>query len=177
LVKSQKSDTWYLETTFYILVATVAWLVFRRFLYGPIWWFAWVPLKLLYRLAFTVLGLFGLTTGAGNSLTPPSSVLHSSATTLPPVHMSNAPAANAAAAADPANPSDPSPDGSLSQEIGQMAEKSASADKIVRGDGTVLESSEQKRNPKKRLFDTAVENKKQEAKVAEEKAKKEKDEL
>jgi len=31
LVKSQKSDTWYLETAFYILVTTIIWLVFRRF--------------------------------------------------------------------------------------------------------------------------------------------------
>ena len=46
LVRSQKSDTWYLETAFYILVTTIIWLVFRRFLYGPLWWFVWLPLKL-----------------------------------------------------------------------------------------------------------------------------------
>ncbi|KAL8419818.1 hypothetical protein RB594_002833 [Gaeumannomyces avenae] len=45
LVRSQKSDTWYLRTTLYLLLATAAWLVFRRLLYGPLWWFLWVPLR------------------------------------------------------------------------------------------------------------------------------------
>jgi len=35
LLRSQKSDTWYLETAFYILLATLCWLFFRRVLYGP----------------------------------------------------------------------------------------------------------------------------------------------
>ena len=35
LLRSQKSDTWYLETAFYILLATLSWLVFRRLLFGP----------------------------------------------------------------------------------------------------------------------------------------------
>ncbi|KAJ6157714.1 hypothetical protein N7470_005306 [Penicillium chermesinum] len=30
LLRSQKSDTWYLETAFYILLGTIAWLVFRN---------------------------------------------------------------------------------------------------------------------------------------------------
>jgi protein transport protein SEC20 len=178
LVKSQKSDTWYLETTFYILVATISWLVFRRFIYGPFWWFAWFPLKLVYRLVFTVLGVFGLTGGASNSLASPS-VVQSSTTAIPPVSMSGEPVGRGMDAEFPAKVTDPSPDGSLSQEIGKMAEKSQNADKepIVRGDGTVLESSEQKRYPKKRMFDTEAEQKKQDAKLAEQQAKKDKDEL
>jgi len=35
LLRSQKSDTWYLETAFYILLTTLCWLFFRRILYGP----------------------------------------------------------------------------------------------------------------------------------------------
>lgn len=35
LLRSQKSDTWYLETAFYILLATLSWLIFRRLLFGP----------------------------------------------------------------------------------------------------------------------------------------------
>ncbi|OCK79342.1 Sec20-domain-containing protein [Lepidopterella palustris CBS 459.81] len=54
LLRSQKSDTWYLETTFYILITTIIWLVFRRLLYGPLWWFIWLPLKLGYKLLFSV---------------------------------------------------------------------------------------------------------------------------
>src|SRR2546423_1079770 len=45
LLRSQKSDTWYLETAFYILCATIAWLVFRRIIYGPAWWLVWQPLR------------------------------------------------------------------------------------------------------------------------------------
>lgn len=47
LLRSQKSDTWYLQTALYMLLATAAWLVFRRLLYGPMWWFVWLPLRLL----------------------------------------------------------------------------------------------------------------------------------
>jgi protein transport protein SEC20 len=49
LMRSQKSDTWYLQTTFYMLLTVLAWLVFRRFLYGPLWLLVWLPLKLIFR--------------------------------------------------------------------------------------------------------------------------------
>ncbi|UKZ55027.1 hypothetical protein TrVGV298_008843 [Trichoderma virens] len=61
LLKSQKSDTWYLQTTLYMLMVTAAWLVFRRLLYGPLWWLVWLPLRIL----------FGVGTKAG------SAVMHS----------------------------------------------------------------------------------------------------
>ena len=48
LLRSQKSDTWYLQTALYMLLATGAWLVFRRILYGPMWWLVWLPLRLLF---------------------------------------------------------------------------------------------------------------------------------
>ncbi|KAI1920656.1 Protein transport protein sec20 [Ophidiomyces ophidiicola] len=60
LLRSQKSDTWYLETAFYILVGTIIWLVFRRILYGPLWWLLWIPLKMAYRVMFAILGTVGL---------------------------------------------------------------------------------------------------------------------
>ncbi|KFZ11307.1 hypothetical protein V502_07616 [Pseudogymnoascus sp. VKM F-4520 (FW-2644)] len=62
LLKSQKSDTWYLETAFYVLLATIGWLVFRRFVYGPAWWLVYLPLKAFWNAwmgVFTVLGLRG----------------------------------------------------------------------------------------------------------------------
>ena len=49
---------------------------------------------------------------------------------------------------------DPSRDGSLSQKIGRMVEE---AEKVVRGDGTELEDSDEPRNPKKRVMDTSKE--------------------
>lgn len=54
LLRSQKSDTWYLQTTLWILLTTLGWLIFRRWLYGPLWWLVWLPLKLLFRVVFAV---------------------------------------------------------------------------------------------------------------------------
>ena len=56
LYRSQKSDTWYLETAFYILLCTIAWLVFRRLLFGPGWWLVYLPLKMLWRLSVLLFG-------------------------------------------------------------------------------------------------------------------------
>ncbi|OJJ48583.1 hypothetical protein ASPZODRAFT_61741 [Penicilliopsis zonata CBS 506.65] len=93
LLRSQKSDTWYLETAFYILVGTIAWLVFRRVLYGPLWWLVWLPFKLVMRVTFALLGTVGITgtalqTSAGTevrtaTILPVDAV--SPVETLPPV--------------------------------------------------------------------------------------------
>jgi protein transport protein SEC20 len=60
LLKSQKSDTWYLESAFYLLVATIGWLIFRRFVYGPAWWFLYLPLKMFYKAWMGVFVAVGL---------------------------------------------------------------------------------------------------------------------
>jgi protein transport protein SEC20 len=52
LLRSQKSDTWYLETALYLLAGTLGWLVFRRWLYGPLWWLVWLPLRTIVGLGF-----------------------------------------------------------------------------------------------------------------------------
>ncbi|KAF3803521.1 hypothetical protein GCG54_00004692 [Colletotrichum gloeosporioides] len=51
LLRSQKSDTWYLQTALYMLMATGAWLLFRRLLYGPMWWLVWLPLRLMFNVS------------------------------------------------------------------------------------------------------------------------------
>ncbi|KAL6869764.1 Protein transport protein sec20 [Amphichorda felina] len=48
LLRSQKSDTWYLTTSLYMLMVVGGWLVFRRLLYGPMWWLVWLPLRILF---------------------------------------------------------------------------------------------------------------------------------
>ncbi|KAL8922081.1 MAG: hypothetical protein Q9208_005391 [Pyrenodesmia sp. 3 TL-2023] len=65
LLHSQKSDTWYLESAFWLLVVTICWLVFRRILYGPGWWLLYLPTTLLWR--FTAL-IIRLVFGASASL-------------------------------------------------------------------------------------------------------------
>lgn len=67
LLRSQKSDTWYLETAFYIMVGTIAWLLFRRILYGPLWWLVWLPVRLFIRFLFTIFGAVGITSTAVHS--------------------------------------------------------------------------------------------------------------
>ncbi|KAI1456921.1 Sec20-domain-containing protein [Annulohypoxylon moriforme] len=54
LLKSQKTDTWYLQSAFYLLVVTIGWLIFRRLLWGPTWWLVWLPLKIIFRSAVGV---------------------------------------------------------------------------------------------------------------------------
>ncbi|TKA81364.1 hypothetical protein B0A49_00271 [Cryomyces minteri] len=87
LLRSQKSDTWYLETAFYILLTTIFWLFFRRLLYGPLWWFLWLPLKLTYRLVFSLLAAIGLTGSAARSNTTAlsASTATTTTTTRPPL--------------------------------------------------------------------------------------------
>lgn len=64
LLKSTKTDTWYLQTTFYMLLVTLSWLVFRRFMYGPLWWLVWLPLRLVFRTGSAAVGLAGGKPGA-----------------------------------------------------------------------------------------------------------------
>lgn len=83
LLRSNKSDTWYLETAFYILCATCVWLIWRRLLYGPTWWFFWFPMKMFIKGwtgVFTAVGILGGTPDDGgmslaNSATS-SAVMH-----------------------------------------------------------------------------------------------------
>ncbi|KAE8148662.1 hypothetical protein BDV25DRAFT_131038 [Aspergillus avenaceus] len=77
LLRSQKSDTWYLETAFYILIGTIIWLLFRRVLYGPMWWLVWLPARLIAKFMFTTLGAIGLSSKAvqASSSVAPSAAL------------------------------------------------------------------------------------------------------
>ena len=69
LIHSQKSDTWYLESAFYILTATIAWLFFRRIIYGPGWWLLYLPTKLTLRLIlFPLQILFGALSSVAGSV-------------------------------------------------------------------------------------------------------------
>lgn len=61
LLTAQKSDTWYLQTALRMLLATLVWLVFRRFLYGPLWWLVWLPMRTGWRVGK------GVSSGLGGS--------------------------------------------------------------------------------------------------------------
>lgn len=134
LLKSQKSDTWYLETTLYILTTTVLWLIFRRWLYGPITWLIIWPAKILIKVVFTAApAIAGLAKGKSLDLEAQTTglIIQPSATGKPPKIPTNAnrePYIRVGAGGkgyineDP-NQKDPSPPGSLSEKIGKMAEE------------------------------------------------------
>ncbi|KAL1603509.1 Protein transport protein sec20 [Paraconiothyrium brasiliense] len=187
LLKSQKSDTWYLETTFYILITTVIWLVFRRWLYGPISWFILWPLKIFFRVVFAFVPASAATSSVAASPSTSLIVKPSATGGIPPrqpgQQQANYVRVGGGGRGYPGNPQDPSPPESLSQSVGKMAEKSQNAEQVpdhpqlrpqthheddgpvVRGDGTVLpDRADRPRNPKKKMWDEDVESAKFEAK-------------
>ena len=190
LLKSTKSDTWYLETTFYILITTIVWLVFRRWLYGPLTWFLVWPLKLVVRVLFGVVGLG--TASRSSSLAV--SAEPSTSLIVKPSATGGIPRRNSEAGNPPSHNyipvggggrgyrrDDPSAPGSVSEQVGKMAEQAQQQQQqqqgeedvhpqlrqnrqqpedegpVVRGDGTVLKESDRPRNPKKKMWDEGVE--------------------
>jgi protein transport protein SEC20 len=196
LLKSTKSDTWYLETTFYILITTVVWLVFRRWLYGPLTWFLIWPLKLVFRIVFGVFGLATASTAATPSVKT-SLIVKPSATNGAPRHSINPNVPQYVRVGGGGRGynnagGDPSPAGSYSEHVGRMAEqnnqqqqqqqqqeevpdhpqfreqkKEEDEGPVRRGDGTVLKESSKPRNPKKKMWEEDVEREKMEAKQRE----------
>ncbi|KAF9736296.1 hypothetical protein PMIN04_007443 [Paraphaeosphaeria minitans] len=185
LLKSQKSDTWYLETTFYILITTVIWLVFRRWLYGPISLLILWPLKILFRIVFAVIPASPATSSVAANPSPSLIVKPSATGGIPPRQPGqNYVRVGGGGRGYAGNPPDPSPPSSLSQFVGKMAERSQTqqaaqdvpdhpqlrkhanptqeeedAGPVVRGDGTVLPArgEDKPRNPKKKMWEESVE--------------------
>ncbi|KAK5172182.1 Protein transport protein sec20 [Saxophila tyrrhenica] len=185
LLRSQKSDTWYLETAFYILLATLGWLVFRRLLWGPFFllprfffnWFLWPPISVL-------LSITGLLGGSAAGTAAVSSARQGiSGTTRPPLIVQ--PSAKrgsqpkfpegmsgahvpAGSGGQGAKRGKEGLEGRMSENIGQMAEESRGKaegrvgeeddGKVRRADGTVLKEREEPANPKKKMFEADVED-------------------
>jgi protein transport protein SEC20 len=192
LLKSTKSDTWYLETTFYILITTVVWLVFRRWLYGPLTWFLIYPLKIVFRIIFGVFGLVTASSAATSSVAEPSEpstslIVHNSATGGPPRYTNIKQPQHYVRVGGGGrgymHGGDPSPPDSYSQQVGRMAEQNQQPKQeevpdhpqfreqrqeedegpVRRGDGTILKESDKPRNPKKKMWEEDVEREKYEA--------------
>lgn len=131
LLRSQKSDTWYLETAIAILIGTIGWLVFRRFLYGPLWWVFWMPLKLAFNLLWSVgwaLGVVGGKSAAEANALGRTTVI-ASATASPTMAVESLrQSQNGEARGDGSTPHDPSSTSdSLSDSIVAMMQASGSA--------------------------------------------------
>lgn len=131
LLTSTKSDTWYLETTFYILITTIIWLIFRRWLYGPLTWFVWWPLKLAFRVVFAVVPVGAASAATSSSST--SLIIKPSATGGIPERVVNpnvpqgqqhyVRVGGGGRGYMHDDAPDPSPPGSYSQHVGKMAEQ------------------------------------------------------
>jgi protein transport protein SEC20 len=186
LLRSQKSDTWYLETSFYLLCATIAWLLWRRLLYGPTWWLVWFPMKIFLRSLMGVLtgvGLIGGSTSSSVSAVPSSVpteslVTHRSAAgkLSMPSGAQGPPSVRVGGGGrgapmsgpnTPPEPSRPSPD-THSEKVGKIIDDSN--EEYVKSDvGDVLDTEDSPRNPKKRMWE--------EEKEAEKHAQRTRDEL
>lgn len=191
LMRSQKSDTWYLETAFYILVATIGWLIFRRFIYGPAWWFIYLPLKLVWNAwmgVFTVLGLRGGGSAVSSlvqSQSMAATIIPGATTVQATVSGTDSPhMAGRHGRGNLKPPSDDTEPGSVFEDVGRMVEESrreAEAQSGQTGEQLQQEHEPEQQqqqeerlqpNPKKRVWDEAVEAPKHEAEQA-----KHKDEL
>ena len=181
LLRSQKSDTWYLETAFYVLLTTIAWLVFRRFLYGPLWWFLYFPLKMFFkgwRGVFTAMGLIGGSSVSVSSAAGRETVVHNSATGRAPratMSGARAPSVNVGGGGRgaPMRPSDAPSDGapqrsgeSVSEEVGRIIDEGNEepVDEGLPEDAGEGQEAGTQRNPKKRMWEEPKEEAKEEQK-------------
>jgi len=198
LLRSQKSDTWYLETAFYILITTLVWLVFRRLLLGPfirlplffLNWFIWKPVAgFLYLTG--ILGTAGSQALTSEAARAPLIVQPSAAGRggIPRFDESMSDQTRQQAGGSQAKrgkDADPAPDGVLrgemSERIAKMAqERNEHEEGRRRGDGTLLEERDNVQpNRKKKMFEADVEDEKykaQQEEVAQSRQGEEHDEL
>lgn len=182
LVSSTKSDSWYLTTAMWVLVGTIGWLLFRRLIYGPAWWFVWLPIKVaLWTAWYAIAGVVGLVGKSTTSVRRPGMGVDSRGSLTHVLQSATAQASvKVSSSLDGAGSSAPDPyrsaQGSLSDAIGSEAEAPGSTthveatartekagpshDDLPRsGDGEpVQEGGEQRQpgNPKKRMWEEDV---------------------
>jgi len=167
LLTSNKSDTWYLETAFYILLATIAWLVWRRLLYGPTWWILWFLPRMFFKGCFGVLTLFGVIGGEKmeigiSSAVEKETVVHSSGTRGPKVTMAGqaAPSIKVGGGGKgrpgPSQGNSPVAGENMSEKIGKIIDESGEApaeDENEEGAIDDVMETHGQPNPKKRMWE------------------------
>ncbi|KIW91940.1 uncharacterized protein Z519_06922 [Cladophialophora bantiana CBS 173.52] len=177
LVRSNKSDTWFLKSSFYILAATICWLFYRRILYGPLMLFIWWPLRMMWWVTLTSLGAVGL--GGRSDITASPAPVPSLTVSVPginargmPTHNSNIhfrsmalPAKGGGGRGPPPQiPQESPPEGapeSMIEKIGRMMEdQGTNVDDITEEERRAQQ--EQPRNTKKRMMEVDVEQRRDE---------------
>lgn len=168
LLTSQKSDTWYLETAFYILIGTIAWLIWRRLLYGPTWllvWFIATPLRMFFKGSVGVLGAMGVIGaqkggvdigsggGAGGE-----TVIHDGGRPQATLSGSAAPSIRVGEQGKTARKRDDATSAeNISEQVGRIIDES----REVEFDEGTNESAETQANPKKRMWEEEQESAKE----------------
>jgi protein transport protein SEC20 len=150
LVKSQKSDTWYLQTAMYMLLVTGAWLIYRRILYYPVWWLVFLPVRLLLAGSLSAGRAVGL---LGPNATPKANVLVNSVRPSARLHSDGGEAVPTLQVGQ----SSKAPDGvgepdSMIEKVGRIIEEN------LGGEGGALDEedvdkAEGEPNPKKRMWE------------------------
>lgn len=168
LVRSNKSDTWFLKSSFYLLAVTICWLFYRRILYGPMMLFIWWPLRTMWWVAMTSLGAAGL---GRPDLIPSMVPKPTLSISMPgmnargmPTHGSNVHFKSMDLPAKGGGWGRPSPqqpfsqeDGSLVEKIGRLTEgEEVSVDDLPQEEHEA--SKEQPRNSMKRMMEVEVES-------------------
>ncbi|KAK0659214.1 Sec20-domain-containing protein [Cercophora samala] len=176
LLTTQKSDTWYLQTSMRLLLITLAWLVFRRWLYGPLWWVVWLPLKLSYR---TTKGVVSLAGGGEKGAAEMEVVLPGGTTTRVVMGGESVPTIEVGGPGVGEKQRVEREEGGEEEEesyvekVGRMVEDTLDQrereeqNKTGEGVGEVVEEGEQK-NPMKRMWEEDVEGGRQEQEVEQE---------
>ncbi|KIX02891.1 uncharacterized protein Z518_08834 [Rhinocladiella mackenziei CBS 650.93] len=167
LVRSNKSDTWFLRSSFYILAATICWLFYRRILFGPMMLFIWWPLRMIWWFATTSLGAMGL--GRVELASSPAPI-PSLSVSVPgvnakgmPTHNPNMkfksmelPAKGGGWERPPAHVQQPTPEESVVETISRMIEDHGTNMDDLSGEERKTQQ-EQPRNSKKRMMEVEIE--------------------
>ncbi|CAI7677783.1 unnamed protein product [Penicillium pancosmium] len=155
LLRSQKSDTWYLETAFYILLGTIGWLVFRRILWGPTWWLVWLPLKFAWKFLFTVLGAVGLSRGSAEISASPIGSDISSAIQQTATAVTGGTVPRGTSEGDAHTPQQDEED-RIIDKIGQMVEDGKQDEPEPISPEEIARAEQQPRNTKKRMWEEEI---------------------
>ncbi|KAK4939330.1 Protein transport protein sec20 [Elasticomyces elasticus] len=169
LVRSNKSDTWFLKSAFYMLAVTICWLFFRRLIYGPLILFVVWPIRTMWWFTMTSIGAitFGMPDGAITTAPKPTlSIVMPNMNTRAsmPTHDSNIrfksmeiPAKGGGWDRKPRQGAQPHDDESMVEKVGRMIDgedPSVAEDVVEVGSG----QDEQPRNTLKRMMEVEVES-------------------
>jgi protein transport protein SEC20 len=154
LLRSQKSDTWYLETAFYILLATITWLVFRRILYGLMWWLLWFLPRMFIKGCLGVLSAFGVMGGKAEVVSSSSvTVTHSTAGRIGVPSFARPPPGVRVGGGGKGGPMPEGQGESVSEQVGRIVDESNEEQGMGEDDTPDEETAEQPRNFKMRMWE------------------------